>query len=55
MREFLPAGSPDPKLTDFFDQWVYDTGMPSLKMTYALAGRKLTGTITQSDVGENSR
>jgi hypothetical protein len=48
--EFLPKGSRDPKLTDFFDQWVYDTGMPSLKLTYAVSGRKLTGTITQSEV-----
>ncbi len=48
--EFLPAGSPDPKLTDFFDQWVYDTGMPTLKLTYTVTGQKLNGTITQSDV-----
>jgi hypothetical protein len=48
--EYLPKGSPDPKLTDFFDQWVYDTGMPTLKLTYAVVGHKLTGTITQSDV-----
>ena len=51
--EFLPAGSPDPKLLDFFDQWVYDTGMPSLKLTYAVVGRKLTGTVTQADVGDD--
>lgn len=51
--EFLPKGSPDPKLTDFFDQWVYDTGMPSLKLTYAVVGHKLTGTITQSDVRDD--
>lgn len=51
--EFLPAGSPDPKLTDFFDQWVYDTGMPSLKLTYTVVGHRLTGTITQSDVGDD--
>lgn len=48
--EFLPARSSDPKLTDFFDQWVYDTGMPTLKLTYSVAGTKLTGTITQTDV-----
>jgi aminopeptidase N len=51
--EFLPAGSPDPKLTDFFDQWVYDTGMPTLKLTYTVAGQKLSGTITQSDVPDD--
>ena len=47
--EFLPKGSPDPKLVDFFDQWVYDTGMPTLKLTYSVNGRRLTGTVTQSD------
>jgi hypothetical protein len=51
--EFLPAGSTDPKLIDFFDQWVYDTGMPTLKLTYTLVGRKLTGTIAQSDAPED--
>lgn len=51
--EFLPAGSSDPQLIDFFDQWVYDTGMPTLKLTYTVVGRKLTGTITQSDAPED--
>ena len=51
--EFLPKGSPDPKLTDFFDQWVYDTGMPTLKLTYAVVGHKLTGTVTQSEVRDD--
>ena len=26
--EFVPKGSPDPKLENFFDQWVYGTGIP---------------------------
>jgi len=51
--EYLPAGSPDPKLLDFFDQWVYDTGMPTLKLTYAVTGNKLTGTITQTDAPDD--
>ena len=51
--EFLPPGSHDPKLMDFFDQWVYDTGMPSLKLTYAVVGHKLTATVTQSDVRDD--
>jgi hypothetical protein len=46
---FLPAGATDKTLTDFFDQWVYDTGMPTLKLTYSVAGGKLTGTVTQTD------
>jgi len=51
--EFVSAGSGDAKLLDFFDQWVYDTGMPALKLTYSVTGRKLTGTITQSDVPDD--
>jgi hypothetical protein len=27
--------------------------MPSLKLTYAVVGRKLTGTVTQADVGDD--
>ncbi len=50
---FLPPGSPDPKLTEFFDLWVYDTGMPSLKLSYSVTGRKLTGTLTQTGVPDD--
>ena len=54
--EFLPPKSPDPTLENFFDQWVYGTGIPTLKLTYSVKGKpgalKLTGTITQSDVAD---
>ena len=36
--EFLPPKSDDPKLETFFDQWVYGTGIPSLKLTYSVKG-----------------
>lgn len=52
--EFLPPKSPDPKLEAFFDQWVYGTGIPALKLSYSVHGRapavKLTVTVAQSDV-----
>src|SRR5713101_3562669 len=52
--EFLPPKSPDSKLEAFFDQWVYGTGVPTLKLSYSVHGRppavKLTGTVSQSDV-----
>ena len=52
--EFLPPGSPDPKLEGFFEQWVYGTGIPSLKLSYAVHGRppavKLAGSVVQSNV-----
>jgi peptidase M1-like protein len=55
--QYLPPRSDDPKLESFFDQWVYSTGIPALKLTYALKGTapnyKLTGTVAQSEVGEN--
>jgi hypothetical protein len=51
--EFLPPGSPDPKLIGFFDQWVYDTGMPALKLSYSVVGGKLTGTVTQTEAPDD--
>jgi hypothetical protein len=29
---FVPAGEPDPSLTNFFDTWVYGTGIPTLAL-----------------------
>jgi len=55
--EFLPPHAPDPKFESFFDQWVYGTGIPTLKLSYAVKGKpgawKLTGTIAQSDVADD--
>ena len=55
--EFLPPGSSDPRLENFFDQWVYGTGIPTLKLTYSVKGKpgalKLTGTVAQSDVPDD--
>ena len=55
--EFLPAGTGDAKLEGFFDQWVYGTGVPTLKMTYAVKGKpgayKLSGTVTQADAPDD--
>lgn len=53
----LPPKSDDPKLEGFFDQWVYGTGIPSLKLDYQVKGKapalKLVGTVTQSDVDDD--
>ena len=55
--EFLPPKSEDPKLEGFFDQWVYGTGMPSLKLSYSVKGKaapwRLVGTLAQADVPED--
>jgi aminopeptidase N len=54
--QFLPPKSPDPELEDFFDQWVYGTGIPSLKLSSSLQGKapalRLTGNVTQGDVDD---
>jgi aminopeptidase N len=54
---FLPPKSPDANLESFFEQWVYGTGIPSLKLTWSLKGKapalRLVGTLSQSDVGED--
>ena len=54
---FLPPHSADPKLEAFFDQWVYETGVPALKLEYKISGKaplwRVTGTVTQSGVGED--
>jgi hypothetical protein len=55
--EFLPPGSEDPKLEMFFEQWVYSTGIPALKLEYKVSGKapkvRLRGTIIQSEAGED--
>ena len=51
---FLPPKTDDPQLESFFDQWVYGTGIPELKLSYTLKGKeprlRLTGTVKQSGV-----
>ncbi|MFB3826931.1 MAG: M1 family metallopeptidase [Bryobacteraceae bacterium] len=55
--KFLPPKSDDPDLSIFFDHWVYGTGIPELKLDYAVKGKaralRLTGRVTQSGVDEN--
>jgi aminopeptidase N len=55
--EALPPKSFDPKLEAFFDQWVYSTGIPSIKMTSSVQGTapdlRVAGVLTQSDVPED--
>jgi hypothetical protein len=53
----LPPKSLDPKLEAFFEQWVYSTGIPSIKMTHSVQGKapqlRVTGTVVQSDAPED--
>lgn len=54
---FLPPKSDDPHLETFFDQWVYGTGIPTLKLSYTVRRKapavRLTATVTQSGVGDD--
>lgn len=49
-REFMPESAPEKSLENFFENWVYGTGIPALKLSYAVHGTKLNGTLTQEDV-----
>jgi len=55
--QFLPAVPGDPNLETFFGQWVYSTGIPTLRMTHRLTGKgprlRLAGTVKQSGVPEH--
>jgi aminopeptidase N len=55
--EGLPAKFPDQKLEGFFDQWVYGTGIPTLKLNYTVRGKapavRVSGTIAQIEVSED--
>src|SRR5450759_3206787 len=55
--EYLPAKTDDPKLESFFEQWVYGTGIPAIKLTWTVKGAapnlRLTVTVTQSGVDDD--
>ena len=50
---YTPPAAPDATLKAFFDNWVYGTGIPAVKLTYAFRGLRLTGTLTQHDVDDD--
>jgi len=56
VAEALPPKSPDPQLEEFFDQWVYGTGIPALTLTYKVTGVppavQVRGAVAQSGVDE---
>jgi hypothetical protein len=45
--------SPDPGLKIFFDNWVYGTGVPAVKLSYSWGGTKLSGSLAQRDVDDD--
>jgi hypothetical protein len=56
-KEFVPPKTPPGVIDTLFENWVYSTGIPSLKLKYTVSGAapsvKLTGTVTQSGVDDD--
>jgi Peptidase family M1 domain len=56
-REMRPRGLSAEGVDAFFDNWVYATGIPTLKLRYTVSGLapalKLSGSIDQSGVGDD--
>jgi hypothetical protein len=48
--EFMPPRSPSDTVDTFFDNWVYATGIPTLKVQSSVRGLKVSGTVAQSGV-----
>jgi hypothetical protein len=57
VKEYLPPKVSRNSVDLFFDNWVYSTGIPSLKLSYAVKGAakqwKVSGTIEQSAVDDD--
>jgi aminopeptidase N len=55
--EFLRSGAPDPKLENFYDNWVNDVGVPRFKLTHVVKGKspsvRVQATVTQSEVAKD--
>ena len=56
VKDFLPPRVPAAAADGFFDNWVYSTGIPALKLTYTVKGVapavKIAGKVEQSGVDE---
>ncbi len=52
-QRFSPPKSPDPELRAFFDNWIYGTGIPAVKMTQSIRAGKITGTLTATGAGDD--
>ncbi len=51
-QKYAPA-APDQDLKVFFDNWVYGTGIPAVKLSYSWRAMKLSGTLAQRDVDDS--
>jgi hypothetical protein len=53
VQEFASPRTSAANLAAFFDTWIYGTGIPVVKMNYAVRGGRVNGTILQSEVAED--
>lgn len=57
VKQFLPPGVDAEAMDTFFDNWVYATGVPTLRVHYSVKGQapawKISGTVEQSAVDQN--
>jgi hypothetical protein len=51
--KYTAPKSPDSSLKNFFENWVYGTGIPSVKLAYVVNGLKLSGTVGQRGVDDD--
>ena len=57
VKKSLPPGISPESMEAFFDNWVYSTGIPTLRVHYSVKGKaplwKVTGTVEQSAVDQD--
>jgi len=57
VKKSLPPGVTAESMDAFFDNWVYSTGIPTLRVHYSVKGKapswKVSGTVEQSAVDKN--
>jgi hypothetical protein len=57
VKKSLPPGVSAESIEAFFDNWVYSTGIPALRVRYSVKGKapswKISGTVEQSAVDQN--
>ena len=57
VKKSLPPGVTAESMEAFFDNWVYSTGIPTLRVHYSVKGKapswKVSGTVEQTGVDEN--
>jgi Peptidase family M1 domain len=57
VKKSRPPGATAESIEAFFDNWVYSTGVPTLRVRYSVKGKapswKISGTVEQTGVDEN--